>query len=32
MDNWAYYDPKGQGKLSVEDIIYFAVDLKPPFG
>lgn len=32
MDTWAYYDPKGKGKISVYDILYFIVDLKPPFG
>ena len=32
MDTWAYYDPKGRGKISMNDILFFIVDLKPPFG
>ena len=32
LDTWAYYDPKGKGKISLVDIIFFIVDLKPPFG
>lgn len=32
MDTWAYYDPKGKGKISIVDILFFIVDLKPPFG
>jgi hypothetical protein len=32
MDTWAFYDPKGKGKISIVDILFFIVDLKPPFG
>ena len=32
MDTWAYYDPKGKGKISVWDILFFIVELQPPFG
>ena len=32
METWAYYDPKGRGKISVESILFFIVDLQPPFG
>ena len=32
MDTWAYYDPKGKGQMSLENILFFIVDLEPPFG
>jgi hypothetical protein len=32
MDTWAYYDPKGKGMMSIENILFFIVDLQPPFG
>ena len=32
MESWAFYDPKGKGKITIDNILFFIVDLEPPFG
>jgi hypothetical protein len=31
LESWAFYDPKGSGKMPIMNLYYFIVDLKPPF-
>lgn len=31
MDTWAYYDNDGLGKISIVNVIFFIMDLRPPF-
>lgn len=31
MDAWAFYDNKGLGRISIVDVLFFIMDLRPPF-
>lgn len=32
LEAWSYYDPKGTGKMTIEDFYFFLVEIPPPFG